>query len=170
LPKYVGLIPARAGSKGIPHKNSQTLGSLNLVELAVEAAFGAGISEVYLSQESKEILRSTEANYSMLNTVLRARSAATDSATASDVVFGFLSRRTDLKPEDFLVYLQPTSPFRKSKHIVGALEIAQTQNFLRNVVSVVEASPHPSKVKKMRLNQPPRFPSESLISRPSLSF
>jgi len=174
LPKYVGLIPARAGSKGIPHKNSQTIGGLNLVELAIEAAIGAGISDVNLSSDSIEILRSTEANYSMLNRVLRARSAATDSATASDVVFDFLSCRTDLKPEDFLVYLQPTSPFRRSKHIVGALETAQTHNYLRNVVSVVEASPHPSKAVRIVGSQieiePGSSPTANRQTLPSMYF
>jgi CMP-N-acetylneuraminic acid synthetase len=145
MPKYVGLIPARAGSKGIPNKNTQLLGGLNLVELTVEAAFGAGILDLYLSSDSLDILGHTEAKYPKLKTILRTASAATDKANASDVVLDFLSRNTDLEPEDYLIYLQPTSPFRKSKHILEALDLAQTFSPPRNVVSVVDATPHPSK-------------------------
>lgn len=149
MPRFIGLVPARAGSKGIPDKNNQKLGSLTLVERAIDSAFKSGLSEVFLSSDSSSTLQAAISRYPKLRPVLRSSLASTDSASASDVVFDFLASNSGWTDEDFIVYLQPTSPFRSSEDIRTALEILTREGEPNNLVSVVEASPHPAKAVKL---------------------
>lgn len=149
MPRFIALVPARSDSKGIPDKNNQRLGNLTLVERAVESAFQAGLSEVFLSSDSSSTLEAAIARYPRLRTVLRSNSASTDSATASDVVFDFLASESSVTDQDFIVYLQPTSPFRTPEDIRTALELVTREEKPSNLVSVVEASPHPAKAVKL---------------------
>ena len=56
-PKYVGLVPARAGSQGIKGKNLKKIGDRTLVQIAIEAAISSGvIDSVVVSSDGLEIL------------------------------------------------------------------------------------------------------------------
>ena len=55
------IIPARGGSKGIPHKNLRTVGGRSLVARAVDSAFQSEIFDrVYVSTDSAEIADQAE--------------------------------------------------------------------------------------------------------------
>ena len=54
--RVLGLIPARAGSKGVPGKNERPLGGRSLVERARDAAVDSGaIERLVLSTDSDSI-------------------------------------------------------------------------------------------------------------------
>ena len=56
--KFIALIPARSGSKGIKNKNLKKIGNLNLVELAINSAKKSKIFErIILSSDSEKILK-----------------------------------------------------------------------------------------------------------------
>lgn len=119
--QVIGLIPARGGSKGVRRKNMRTLLGRPLLEYTIQAAFdSAFIDHIYVSSEDQEILEAAEKMKALTTT--RSLVAATDSATASDVVNDFLKKiPSDLKNSDpYLVFLQPTSPLRTGAHIDAA--------------------------------------------------
>ena len=54
--KVVGVIPARGGSKGLPHKNILPLGGKPVLAYTIEAALAAkSLDRVILSTDSQEI-------------------------------------------------------------------------------------------------------------------
>lgn len=148
-PRVIALIPARKGSQGIPNKNLQVIGGKPLLGWTIEAALGAKtVDEVWLSSDSQEMLQYGENHRVSAHT--RTDFASSNSATASDVVFDFLkTAAVQLNPENtFLVYLQPTSPFRTSSHIDQAISIA-IDSKPWSCVAVKDSSEYPAKVLRL---------------------
>ena len=57
--KFVALIPARGGSKGIKNKNLKKINGLSLTDLAIKIAKKSKIfSKIILSTDNKSILNS----------------------------------------------------------------------------------------------------------------
>ena len=56
-PKFIALIPARSGSKGLQNKNLLKISNRTLVEIAIDNALSSNsISKVYLTSDSRKIL------------------------------------------------------------------------------------------------------------------
>ena len=56
-PKFIALIPARRGSKGLKNKNLLKISNKTLVEIAIDNALSSKlISKVYLTSDSRKIL------------------------------------------------------------------------------------------------------------------
>ena len=53
--KILGIIPARAGSKGIPKKNIKLLNGKPLIAYTIEAALASNLDRVIVSTDCKEI-------------------------------------------------------------------------------------------------------------------
>ena len=144
------LIPARLGSKGIAQKNLQLIGNMTLIEMSISQAInGYDPESVFVSSESETILEIAR-NWGVC-VHKRDPVAATDEATADDVVRDFLSNpRIGL--DDYIIYLQPTSPCRTHEHIVAAREI-----FLNSdksaLVSVRKTKDHPEKLLRINDNK-----------------
>ncbi|WVN42127.1 acylneuraminate cytidylyltransferase family protein [beta proteobacterium MWH-UniP1] len=141
----VALVPARGGSKAVPGKNLRSLGGKPLVTHTLRAAIGCDlVDQVVLSSDSNAILSlGREAGV-----VIHRRSAiaSNDSATAFDVVSDFINYLGPAKAveDSYLVYLQPTSPFRTSAHIRAAFELMMATE-CDMCVSVVETTQSPYK-------------------------
>lgn len=139
----LGVIPARAGSKGLPGKNIRLLAGKPLLAYTVEAARKSGVFDFLLvSTDGEEIARAArEAGAEV--PFLRPPELATDTAKGIDVLHHAMQwleergRRFDL-----VMYLQPTSPLRSCEDIVGACCLLVERN-ADAVVSVCEAEHHP---------------------------
>lgn len=140
---YVALIPARGGSKGVPRKNLEVIGSRSLVERAVLAGQGTTkISACYVSSDDQEILaKAVELGAQAL---LRSTLAAADSARASEVMDDFLAGHAEIDDEVRIVYLQPTSPFRTSAHVDQAINAMESAG-VDALVGVVRSYQLPEK-------------------------
>jgi CMP-N,N'-diacetyllegionaminic acid synthase len=153
----IALVPARGGSKGIPRKNMSEILGRPLVEYTLRAALDSnGIEDVWLSSDDAEILSlCSSLNIKIIN---RPREYATDDASAVDVVKHFISvLPSKLRNQDpLIVYLQPTSPLRTSKHLEKALKLLEKHN-ASSLVSVVELSKSP--YKSFRLDENGRLES-----------
>lgn len=137
--KILAIIPARAGSKGIPGKNTKLLGGKPLIAWTVEAARGSRyLDKTVVSTESEEIGRLAEAHGASFP-FLRPKKLATDKAGSDGLVLHALQ---ELPGFDYFVLLQPTSPFRTSEDIDQAIELMLSKK-ARSCVSVVEAPAHP---------------------------
>lgn len=142
----IGLIPARGGSKGVPGKNLRKIAGKPLIDFSILAAQQSiHIDSVYVSSDDPAILRHAQAMGA--TGVVRPDEFATDSASATGVVEHFVGTlsSTLLKGDPYIVYLQPTSPFRTARHIDDALEqmwVARAQS----LISVSESEKSPFKM------------------------
>lgn len=111
--KILALIPARAGSKRLPHKNSLKLNGKTLVEHAVEQAIGSRfINKIVISTNDEEILHDTF-HKNWISFEPRPNNLCKDD-TGSEEVIRHIEKKH--KP-DIIVLLQPTSPIRYSRDI-----------------------------------------------------
>ncbi|MGB8192550.1 MAG: acylneuraminate cytidylyltransferase family protein [Chitinophagaceae bacterium] len=140
--KKLIVIPARGGSKGIPGKNIKTLNGKPLIHYSLDYARQfADDEDICITTDSTEIGDSVrQMNYEL--PFLRPAELATDTAGSYEVLRHALNFYTEQgKNYDALVLLQPTSPFRKNKHLKEAL--ALFNEGIDMVVSVSESSANP---------------------------
>lgn len=116
--EVLALVPARGGSKGLRRKNLREVRGKSLVEYTLEAALGSSIIDTtYLSSDDADVLK--VGTRMGVETVVRPASAASDEATAADVVAHFLEVLSPQQVSDdpYITYLQPTSPLRTASHV-----------------------------------------------------
>lgn len=141
MPEFLVLVPARAGSKGIPNKNLLTVAGIPLVGKAIrEAKLALPGRSIFCSSEDVLILETAmsfgaEAHH-------RPNDLALDDSLAGDVIREFIESRK-LGDSDVLVYLQPSSPFRSAMHISEAVQ--DYLKFGQPVVSFTKMVQLPSK-------------------------
>lgn len=140
--RVLGLIPARGGSKSIPHKNLVDLGGVPLIQWTIQAALGSNLERVVVSTDDDEI---AEISKSLGAEVPFKRPAelSSDQTLSIDVVLHAL----DVLEKDFdaVMMLQPTSPFRTSIDIEGAIKIIDGASSVISVVPV--EGTHPARMK-----------------------
>jgi CMP-N-acetylneuraminic acid synthetase len=138
----LGLIPARGGSKSIPHKNIALLAGRPLLVYTCEAALGSRrLTRVLLSTDDEEIAqvgRDCGVEVPFLRPLELARDDTPSLPVAQHAVRWLMEHEG--WAADVLVLLQPTSPLRQARHIDEALERME-QADADTVVSVVEV-PH----------------------------
>lgn len=105
--RFLGVIPARGGSKGIPRKNIKMIAGKPLIAWTIEAAGRSKLLDRFVvSTEDPEIARiSKEYGAPVINRPAR---LATDRATTLSVLQHVLT----LIDAEAVVLLQPTSPIR----------------------------------------------------------
>lgn len=137
------IIPARGGSKGIPHKNIKPLGGRPLIAYTIDAARAAGApdSHILLSTDDPAIADTARA-LGLEVPYMRPAGLATDTAGSREVILHAMDYADGAGIEyDCVVLLQPTSPFRAPGDILGALAMYSPD--IDMVVSVKEASANP---------------------------
>ena len=138
----LGVIPARGGSKGIPHKNLVPLGGKPLIAYTCEAALGSRrLARTIVSTDDRAIAAAA-GRAGVEAPFLRPAHLAADDTPMIDVLRDVLETltRTEGYVADAVVLLQPTSPFRESGHIDAAVDLLDTTG-ADSVVSVT-AVPH----------------------------
>lgn len=145
--RLLAVVPARGGSKRLPHKNVLPLGGKPLIAWTVEAALASGVfDEVLVSTDDALIAEAARAAGAQVPW-LRPAHLATDTATSADVLRHALDAREAAGNEfDAVVLLQPTSPFRSAASIRAAVELyrARPPGSAAAVVSVSPVVQHPA--------------------------
>ena len=152
--EILAIIPARGGSKGISRKNIKKLKGKPLLEYTSTAALKSKyISRVILSTEDKEISKIGR-DLGIEVPFLRSKNLAKDT-TPSLIVFKevltILKEKENYLP-DYVVILQPTSPFRTTDHIDKAIFLFLNSTS-DSLVSVVEVPHNFNPLTTMRLNK-----------------
>lgn len=125
------LIPARGGSKRIPHKNLLNVGGHSLVGRAIVT--GQKItSEVWVSTDSDDIKLESLKYSSYIHS--RKPEHATDHSPTVDVITDFLSEHRDTS---ILVLLQCTTPYTSYTDVVDAISAVQSGKY-KSSISVHE--------------------------------
>lgn len=138
------IIPARGGSKGIHRKNVKLIGGKPLIVYTIEAALQAKInSRVIVSTEDDEIAEVAKMAGADIPFMRPIHLAADDTSTLA-VVENTLDRlqRAENYIPNYIMILQPTSPFRDSIDIENAMNIMMSNN-CDSVISVTEVKEHP---------------------------
>lgn len=134
---FFAIVPARGGSKGIPNKNMVELGGIPLIQHTINAIKESKIEDFVVTTDSESIIKYCESNN--YNYVVRPTDLAQDDSKAIDVV-NHVTKQLK-KQYEYIVYLQPTSPFRNYKHINKAIELVLNDPSADSLVSVVKV-PH----------------------------
>ena len=121
--KYLVVITARGGSKGIPGKNIKHLAGKPLILYTVEAARKVfQDQQIYVSTDSREIKEVVESS-GLEVPFLRPAELATDTSSSEDVLKHAITEAVQNGLLfDVVVLLQPTSPFRNHEHIQAAIK------------------------------------------------
>ena len=140
--KILCVIPARGGSKGIPHKNIKLLNGKPLIIYTIDIARQIFNDEdICVTTDDQQIIDVVE-KYGLHVPFVRPFDLATDHATTQDVLRHALDFYEQKKQfYDVILLLQPTSPFRLKQHVEEAIKL-YTDN-CDMVVSVREASANP---------------------------
>lgn len=112
--KIISFIPARSGSKSIPHKNVKPLGEKPLIAYSIESSLKCGITPTVNTDNENyaDIARQYGAEVQ-----IRPQSLGNDDTS----MFELLRSEIPKLDCDLVLLLQPTSPLRKSIHIKAAI-------------------------------------------------
>ncbi len=125
-PTFLGIIPARGGSKGIPNKNKRLFCGKPLLSYAiVEAKKSQYIGRIVVSTESLQIA-SIAKRYGAEVPFLRPKELAGDKSDVFDAVAHLLKKLEDAEGyiPDYVVLLQPTSPLRTVHDVDETIQLA----------------------------------------------
>lgn len=141
--KNIAIIPARSGSKGLKDKNIKLLNGKPLMAYTIESAIRSEVfNEIFVSTDSPEYARVAR-QYGASVPFLRNESLSTDTASSWDVVRSVLMEYEAMGSDfDSFTLLQPTSPLRRSEHIVATYELLG-QKKANAIVGVTEAEHSP---------------------------
>jgi len=109
----LGIIPARKGSKRIPHKNTKLLCGKPLVSYAIESGQKSTVDRLMVSTDDPRVMEICK-EYGV-EVIVRPDYLATDEATTLDAVLHVVEN-IDYIP-DIVVILEPTSPLRTASDI-----------------------------------------------------
>lgn len=147
----LGVIPARGGSKGVPRKNVFPLGGKPLIGHSIESAKKAkGLTHLMVSTDDAEIARVSN-EFGLPVPFLRPALLATDNALSVDVMKHAVTKMESLHQIkfDYLVLLQPTTPFRQPEDIDQAIRLL-IEFSCDTIVSLVDVGAnHPARMYQM---------------------
>lgn len=123
---FLGIIPARGGSKRFPGKNIATLCGKPLIAWTIEAAKQSKLDSFIVTTDSREIADVAH-RYGAWVPFLRPAELATDQAKTVDVLrhaVRYAVEECGIKP-DYIVTLQPTTPTRTERDINVAVDFLE---------------------------------------------
>lgn len=144
MAKVVALVPARAGSKGVPNKNVRLLGGHSLLAWSIAACLkSSSIDRVIVSTDSAEYAELAQ-KLGAEAPFLRPAAISGDRSTDYDFIVHALDWLAAEKGEpDYLVHIRPTTPLRDPQLIddaVAAFIAAPNATALRSVQKMPESA------------------------------
>lgn len=136
------IIPARGGSKGIPHKNIKLLNGKPLINYTIDVARGVAKDiDICVSTDDLDIIKCVE-EYGLKVPFVRPAELATDTAGTYEVLLHALDfYEKQGRHYDIVLLLQNTSPFRTIEHVKDALKLYRSD--IDMVVSVNQTKTNP---------------------------
>ncbi len=143
--RILAIIPARGGSKSVPGKNIKVLGGRPLIAHTIKAALESKyIDRTIVSTDDEEIAKVAR-TYGAETPYLQPKKIAQyESSALSAVLYAinYVEKKEKYFPE-LIVYLQPTSPFRNSKHIDETIKLMLKNENLEGAFALTEVEQHP---------------------------
>ena len=125
---FLAIIPARGGSKSVPKKNIKPLGNKPLISYTFkEASRVKELDLVLVSTDDNEI--AAVAKNEKVKVIKRPENLSGDNAsTESALIHAINFLEMEGKFFDYVVVLEPTSPFRKSSTIQKCIKLISELN------------------------------------------
>lgn len=138
------LIPARKGSKGLPGKNVKLLAGKPLVAYSIETALSVTAPEhICVTTDCPEVIKIAN-DMGVSVPFVRPAHLASDVAGSYEVIMHAINHYQSRNLfYDFVMLLQPTSPFREGKHLMDVLNLSSLHPGSEMIVSVREAKDNP---------------------------
>lgn len=143
--KYLYIIPARGGSKGIPHKNIKLLSGKPLIKYTMDVArYLANDEDICMTSDSDNIIQLVE-SLGLHVPFKRPKALASDTASSYDTILHAIKYYSEVldREYDAIVLLQPTSPFRTVSDVSKAVKIFEQNPEVDMVVGAIEAKSNP---------------------------
>jgi CMP-N,N'-diacetyllegionaminic acid synthase len=142
-PTVLGVITARAGSKGIPGKNTQLLRGKPLLAHTIDAALASGAFDRLILSTDDGGAAAIARDLGCEVPFMRPAEIALDDTPHLPVMQHAVAWLRDREQymADWVMILMPTSPLRQARHIVEAVELAMRPG-TDAVVSVDAMPPH----------------------------
>ncbi|MHA1917913.1 MAG: acylneuraminate cytidylyltransferase family protein [Candidatus Ranarchaeia archaeon] len=136
------IIPARAGSKGIPNKNLKFIGEKPLIQYTFETVSNIKeIDRIILTTDSQEIIDLAKKFPRIEVPFIRPEIHSQDITPMVEVLKHCIENIKDQKKYDRILLLQPTSPFRQETQIREAIS-KYNNSKADTLVSVVKSEKH----------------------------
>lgn len=147
-PTVLGVVTARAGSKGIPGKNTRSLAGKPLIAYTIDAARASGVFDrLILSTDDEEAAR-IAGDLGCEVPFMRPAALCADDTPHLPVMqhaVAWMREHARYEPE-WVMILMPTSPLRQPHHIAEAVELARSSG----ADSVVSVDPMPAHYHPLR--------------------
>ena len=120
--KILIIIPARGGSKGIKLKNLKKINGKTLIQITIEFATSLNfVDHIVVNSDHKKILET--GRKMKVNSMIRPNRLSGDFISDYQIIENTIYnlKKSINKNFDILIYLQPTSPFRKKSQITKSL-------------------------------------------------
>ena len=139
----LSIIPARSGSTEVKNKNIRSLGGKPLLYYTIKESLRSNVSRTIVSTDDVKIANMAK-KFGAEVPFLRPKKFATSTSPSILTVLHCLSylRKKESYMADYVIFLQPTSPFRKFTDINNGLDKILRQN-VTSLVGVVEVTQHP---------------------------
>lgn len=147
----LALIPARSGSKSVPHKNIRLINGKPMMAYSIEHARDSKyINRIIVSTDSEKYAEIAK-EYGAEVPFLRPAEYAGDDSTDLEVFTHCLKtlRETEGYETDIVVQLRPTYPIRRVSDIDNMIEILLNSADITSVRSIAPAREIPYKMWKM---------------------
>ena len=125
----VAVIPARGGSKRIPHKNIKPFCGKPMIAYSIEAAKNAGIFDRIIVSTDSEKIASTAKEFGAEIPFMRPGDLA-DNYTGTDAVILHALKRLmeDGEKIDYICCIYATAPFVKAEYIIKGYNLLRDKN------------------------------------------
>lgn len=144
----LAIIPARSGSKSVPHKNIRNINGKPMLAYSIEHAKASKyINRIIVSTDSNEYAK-IALEYGAEVPFLRPEEYATDTSLDIDVFRHALKtlKETEGYEADIVVQLRPTYPIRDVKDIDAMIEMVVESETVDSVRSIGPAKEIPYKM------------------------
>jgi len=148
---FLAVVPARAGSKGLPGKNKMKLAGSSLVERAVNTA-------TQCPADITVLITTDDADIKVIGQTLgalvvgRPDALAGDTAPIEAVIRHAIENAPGDQAYEHLILLQPTSPLRNASHLTQALNLYCEKQNCGSLFSVLSEEHHPAKCLLLNTN------------------
>lgn len=148
----LAVVPARAGSKGLPGKNERPLAGKTLVARAAEAARASGVVDRAILSTDSERIAAIGREAGLEVPFLRPPELARDETPMQPVIeHAVIELERGGERADVVLVLQPTAPLRTGAHVARAVALLE-ETGADSVVTVVEIPKHLSPHYAMRID------------------
>lgn len=136
----IAIITARGGSKGVPRKNLRLVAGKPLISWTIRAAKASKyVDKVIVSSEDPEIIEVSK-KFGAEVPFIRPKELSLDTTPSIEPLLHAVEAINE--HFDYVVLLQPTSPFRSAEDIDNAIKIS-IEKSSSTCVSVVETDKSP---------------------------